>query len=101
MVRRPEFLILDEPGAELDGRAVRQLSNMLNQLAVTKLTASHRLDFLRSTTSRMILLCEGEVLSEGPTADILNNSALLEEFAGWSEPHGGEHRRSLAVRGFH
>ena len=79
MVRKPEFLILDEPTAELDGRAVRQLSNTLNQLAVTKLIASHHLDFLRSTTSRVILLCEGEIRSEGPTADILNNSALLEE----------------------
>jgi cobalt/nickel transport system ATP-binding protein len=79
MVRKPEFLILDEPTAELDGRAVRQLSNTLNQLAVTKLIASHHLDFLRSTTSRVILLCEGEIRSEGPTADILNNSTLLEE----------------------
>jgi ATPase subunit of ABC transporter with duplicated ATPase domains len=45
MVRKPEFLILDEPTAEFDGRAVRQLSNTLNQLAVTKLIASHHLDF--------------------------------------------------------
>ena len=79
MVRKPEFLILDEPTAELDGRAVRQLSNTLNRLAVTKLIASHHLDFLRATTSRVILLCEGEIRSEGPTAEILNNSALLEE----------------------
>ena len=79
MVRRPEFLILDEPTAELDGRAVRQLSNTLNQLAVTKLIASLHLDFLRATTSRLILLCEGEIRSQGPTADILNNAALLEE----------------------
>lgn len=79
MVREPEFLILDEPTAELDGRAVRQLSGTLNQLAVTKLIASHHLDFLRATTSRVILLCEGGILSEGPTADILNNSALLDE----------------------
>ena len=79
MVRKPEFLILDEPTAELDGRAVRQLSNTLNQLSVTKLIASHHLDFLRATTSRVILLCEGGILAEGPTADILNDSALMEE----------------------
>jgi cobalt/nickel transport system ATP-binding protein len=79
MVRKPELLILDEPTAELDGRAVRQLSNTLNQLAVTKLIASHHLDFLRATTTRVILLCEGEILSEGPTPDILRNAALLEE----------------------
>lgn len=81
MVREPEFLILDEPTAELDGRAVRQLSSTLNQLAVTKLIASHHLDFLRATTSRVILLCEAGILSEGPTADILSNSVLLEQAA--------------------
>jgi hypothetical protein len=27
----------------------------------------------------VILLCEGEILSERPTADILNNAALLEK----------------------
>lgn len=79
MVRTPEFLIMDEPTAELDGRAVRQLSTMLNRLALTKLIASHHLDFLRATTSRVILLREGELRSQGPTPEILNDTALLAE----------------------
>jgi cobalt/nickel transport system ATP-binding protein len=79
MIRSPELLIMDEPTAELDGRAVRQLAVMLNQLGVTKLIASHHLDFLRATTSRVILLHEGALRSQGPTADILNDTALLEE----------------------
>ena len=37
------------------------------------------LDFLRATTSRVILLREGEILTDGPTVDILNDAALLEE----------------------
>jgi len=79
MVRSPEFLIMDEPTAELDGRAVRQLSTMLNRLALTKLIASHHLDFLCATTSRVILLREGEIRSQGPAPEILNDTALLEE----------------------
>ena len=51
MVGRPEFLVLDEPTAEIDGRA-----------------------------SRVILLCDGEIRPQGPSTDILNNGALLEEF---------------------
>jgi cobalt/nickel transport system ATP-binding protein len=78
MIRGPEFLILDEPTAELDGRAVRQLSGMLNELTVAKLIASHHLEFLRATTSRLIVLREGEVRAEGATADLLDNEALLE-----------------------
>ncbi len=79
MIRKPEFLILDEPTAELDGRAVRQLSRTLNDLTVAKLIASHHLDFLRATTSRLILLNDGEVRAEGATVSILKDSALLEE----------------------
>lgn len=79
MIHKPEFLILDEPTAELDGRAVRQLSSTLNQLAVAKLIASHHLEFLRATTSRLILLREGEVQAEGATRTILDDRALLEE----------------------
>ena len=79
MVRNPEFLIMDEPTAELDGRAIRQLSAMINHVPVTKLVASHHLDFLRATTSRVILLREGEIRSQGPTPEILNDTALLEE----------------------
>lgn len=79
MIRKPEFLILDEPTAELDGRAARQLARLLNDLTVAKLTASHHLDFLRATTSRLILLNNGEVRAEGTTDSILGDSALLEE----------------------
>jgi cobalt/nickel transport system ATP-binding protein len=79
MVRSPQFLIMDEPTAELDGRAVRRLSTMLNRLALTKLIASHHLDFLRATTSRVILLREGEIRAQGPAPEILNDTALLEE----------------------
>lgn len=79
MIRKPEFLILDEPTAELDGRAARQLARLLNDLTVAKLIASHHLDFLRATTSRLILLNNGEVRAEGTTDSILGDSALLEE----------------------
>jgi cobalt/nickel transport system ATP-binding protein len=78
MVRRPEFLILDEPTAELDGRAIRLLSRTLNDLSVAKLIASHHLEFLRGTTSRLIVLEEGRVRAEGPTERLLDDAALLE-----------------------
>jgi len=78
MVHDPDFLMLDEPTAELDGRAVRRLADLLNRLAVTRLIASHHLDFLRATTSRVILLCDGRVRADGATQTILDDPALLE-----------------------
>jgi cobalt/nickel transport system ATP-binding protein len=78
MIRCPEFLILDEPTAELDGSAVRRLAAMLKELPVARLVASHHLEFLRATTSRILLLSGGEIAAQGSSAEILDNTELLE-----------------------
>jgi len=75
----PELLILDEPTAELDGRSVRRLAALLKELPVARLIASHDLGFLRGLCSRLLVLTEGAVVAEGPSAAILDNPALLEQ----------------------
>ncbi len=77
LVRRPDLLLMDEPTAELDGRAVRQLSETLCGLPVAKLIASHDLPFLRAVTTRTVLLGAGGVLADGPTDKILRDENLL------------------------
>lgn len=77
MVREPDLLILDEPTAELDGRSVRQLTDTLRGIAVTRLIASHHLEFLKATTSRVLLLCDGKLLADGPAAATLEDADLL------------------------
>jgi len=74
----PELLLLDEPTAELDGRSVRQLADLLAQLAVTTIVTSHHLDFLRMITSRTLVLSKGRIIADGPTPDILANRTLLQ-----------------------
>ncbi len=77
LIRKPELLLLDEPTAELDGRAVRQLSSALCGLGVAKLVASHDLRFLGEVTTRTIILAEGRILAEGPTRELLADDKLL------------------------
>jgi cobalt/nickel transport system ATP-binding protein len=77
LIRRPELLLLDEPTAELDGRAVRQLSETLRGLNVAKLAASHDLRFLRAVTTRTLILSEGRIIADGPTGELLADEALL------------------------
>ena len=74
----PELLILDEPTAELDGRSVRQLTAWLRDLAVTRLIASHHLEFLRAVCSRLLVLHDGRLIAQGPATEILGDQALLE-----------------------
>ena len=74
----PELLLLDEPTAELDGRAVRQLAGVLGGLPVARLITSHHLEFLLGLASRILVLSEGRIVAEGPTPEILGDAALLE-----------------------
>ncbi|MBM3744223.1 MAG: ABC transporter ATP-binding protein [Acidobacteria bacterium] len=74
----PELLLLDEPTAELDGRSVRQLAELLGRLRVARLIASHHLDFLGKLCSRLLVLEAGRVIAQGPAGEILADHGLLE-----------------------
>jgi cobalt/nickel transport system ATP-binding protein len=79
LMRDPELLLLDEPTAELDGRAVRQLAAALRQVQAAKLIATHHLEFLRQVTTRTLVLREGRIAAAGSTGEILACEALLEQ----------------------
>lgn len=72
-----DILVMDEPTSSLDPRAKRELASLIKKLPCTKLIASHDLDFVRSSTDRVILLNHGSVIVEGPSEEILDNHVLL------------------------
>ena len=75
----PDILLLDEPSAALDPRARRRLINLLKGFSHTKIIATHDLDLVFELCERTIILKDGAVLSDGPTADILTDMSLLEQ----------------------
>lgn len=74
----PELLLLDEPTAELDGRAARTLAFVLRELGVTTLVTSHDLTFLGRLATRLLVLVEGEIAAVGRPEEILADTARLE-----------------------
>ena len=74
----PEIILMDEPSAALDPRNRRNLIHILNELPQTKLIASHDLDFILDTCSRVILLSHGEIIADGTADEILRDQILLE-----------------------
>lgn len=78
LAANPGLLVLDEPTAELDGRSVRRLAELLGGLPGAQLVASHHLEFLRAVAGRVILLGEGTILADGPAEDILSDTTLLD-----------------------
>lgn len=74
----PDIILMDEPSAALDPKNRRNLIHILNELPQTKLIASHDLDFILDTCSRVLLLSHGELIADGPACEILGNQELLE-----------------------
>jgi cobalt/nickel transport system ATP-binding protein len=78
LAMEPEVLILDEPTAGLDPRARRGLMRMLANLPQTMLVATHDMRLVAELFPRTIVLDEGLVRSDGPTAVLLADSELLQ-----------------------
>jgi len=74
----PEALVFDEPTSNLDPRSKWALTELLMQLPMTKIISTHDLDIVRRLCQRTILLDEGRIIADGPTATILSNLPLLE-----------------------
>ena len=75
LANRPEVLLLDEPTASLDPTASGQVERLLVQLAAeTELTfvfVTHNLEQARRVGHRGLLLVDGQVVEQGPLAEIL------------------------------
>lgn len=74
----PDVLVLDEPSAGLDPRARRQLIELLRRLPQTMLVATHDMRMVAELLPRMVILDQGRVVADGPTAQIMADERLLE-----------------------
>ena len=82
----PSVLVLDEPTSSLDPRGRREVKELLRQIPITKLIATHDLELVVELCSRVIVLDGGEVVAEGPTVDVLSDEALMLEHS-LEKPH--------------
>ena len=64
----PGLLVLDEPSANLDPRARRELLDLLAALGRTKLVATHDLPFAAELCERAVILAGGRIVGDGPTS---------------------------------
>jgi cobalt transport protein ATP-binding subunit len=74
----PEILVLDEPSAGLDPRARRALINLLRDLPQTMLVSTHDMRLVAELFPRTVVMDHGRVVATGPTAQLLDDVALLE-----------------------
>jgi len=75
----PEILVLDEPTAEVDPKGLKDIANLLNGFAHTKVISTHNLKFATAVCKRGVVLKQGKVIFDGEMCNLVKNFELLKE----------------------
>jgi energy-coupling factor transport system ATP-binding protein len=77
LVRRPEILVLDEPGVGLDPQGRQEILDSVAQLqresGLTLVLVSHQLEEIVRLAERVIILQDGAIVLEGESREILRD----------------------------
>ncbi|MFX1374885.1 MAG: energy-coupling factor ABC transporter ATP-binding protein [Promethearchaeota archaeon] len=79
--RNPELIVFDEPTLGQDAREINSFINLVNfekKMGKTIVIITHNVEFAYDYIPRTILMADGQVIADGPTQDVLNNSLLVE-----------------------
>lgn len=83
LVHEPQTLLFDEPSNALDIAAQMQLRDTLRQLAQSGLgilLVTHHVSEIIPEIERVVLLCDGRILADGPKQEILTEERLSSLF---------------------
>jgi ABC-type multidrug transport system ATPase subunit len=73
----PSVILLDEPTRGLDYQAKASLTEVLDQLAArghAVVVATHDVEFVTRACDRVVVMAEGEIVTDGPAATVLTAS---------------------------
>jgi cobalt/nickel transport system ATP-binding protein len=76
----PEILVIDEPTSNLDPRGKWTLVELLSQLPITQIIATHDLELVRALCHRTVVMDEGKIAADDKTESILDDIPLLKAY---------------------
>jgi energy-coupling factor transport system ATP-binding protein len=80
LAAKPPLILLDEPTRGLDYAAKRQLVTNLQKLGKknhTIILATHDVELAAEVATRVILLADGEIVTDGPVNEVLSSSPMF------------------------
>ena len=85
LVMEPQVLVLDEPTSQLDpigSREVFAVIREMSQQGMTVVMAEHKLEWVAAFAGRVIALADGQVILDGPPAEVLTSPLLASHHIG-------------------
>jgi len=76
----PPVVLLDEPTRGLDYTAKRALVRVLQRLAAdghAVVVASHDVELVAQVADRVVVMADGEIVADGPTAEVMTSASTL------------------------
>jgi lipopolysaccharide export system ATP-binding protein len=85
LLRDPKLILLDEPFANIDPKTISDLKSIIQMLknrSISFLITDHNAREIFSLAERSYLLANGEILAEGTSEELLENSSVRHSYLG-------------------
>lgn len=77
LMMKPKIILYDEPSANLDLKARRNLINFLKSKQQTIMVSSHDLELILEVCDRTIVMNQGKIVADGKPSEIMSNESLM------------------------
>jgi polar amino acid transport system ATP-binding protein len=76
LAMKPKVMLFDEPTSALDPELVGEVLDVMKRLAaegMTMVVVTHELGFAREVADRVVFMADGQIVEQGPAAELLQN----------------------------
>jgi urea transport system ATP-binding protein len=84
LIQKPQVLLLDEPVAGMTKKERKQTGKLLQEINkdLSIVVVEHDMEFVREFATKVTVLHEGRTLCEGTTAEVQQNSEVIQAYLG-------------------